>query len=104
MTEKKSPTNEKQKEIEARLNLYDFGSDEDRDSAERVKVEESSDKDSLDVTSEIVSQNNPSSSISSIKGIKQIKSVKQGLLSSRRLKLNPELKSVRVRVEKLRNN
>ena len=30
--------------------------------------------------------------------------MKQGLLSSRRLKFNPELKSVRVRVEKLRNN
>ena len=110
VTEKKSPPNEKQKEIEARLNLYDFGSDEDRDSSQRNKVDESSEKkdtekDGLQVTSDLVSlKSNSSSSISSIKGIKRIKSVKQGLLSSRRLKLNPELKSVRVRVEKLRKN
>ena len=110
VTEKNSPTNEKQKEIESRLCLYDFGSDEDRDSAgQRIKAEDSSDKsnsakDSLEVKSDIVSLSNPSSSISSIKGIKRIKSVKQGLLSSRRSKLNPELKSVRVRVEKLQNN
>ena len=110
VTEKKSPTNEKQKEIEARLNLYDFGSDEERDAAgQRNKLEKSdqkgsSEKDSPEVTSDLTSLNNTSSSISSIKGIKRIKSVKQGLLSSRRLRVNPELKSVRVRVEKLQNN
>ena len=110
VTEKKSSPNEKQKEIESRLNLYEFGSDEERDAAaQRNKLEKSdekgsSEKDSPEVTSDLVSLNNTSSSISSIKGIKRIKSVKQGLLSSRRLRVNPELKSVRVRVEKLQNN
>ena len=92
--------------------MYDFGSDEDRDSGQRNKINEASDsktesnsdKDKLEVSSDLVSLSNSSSSLSSIKGIKRIKSVKQGLLSSRRLKLNPELKSVRVRVEKLRNS
>ena len=110
VTEKKSSPNEKQKEIESRLNLYEFGSDEERDAAaQRSKLEksdekDSSEKDSPEVTSDLVSLNNTSSSISSIKGIKRIKSVKQGLLSSRRVRVNPELKTVRVRVEKLQNN
>ena len=109
VTEKKSSPNEKQKEIESRLNLYEFGSDEERDAAQRSKLEKSdekdtSEKDSPEVTSDLVSLNNTSSSISSIKGIKRIKSVKQGLLSSRRVRVNPELKTVRVRVEKLQNN
>ena len=110
VTEKKSSPNEKQKEIESRLNLYEFGSDEEREAAaQRSKLEKSdekgsSEKDSPEVTSDLVSLNNTSSSISSIKGIKRIKSVKQGLLSSRRARLNPELKTVRVRVEKLQNN
>ena len=110
VTEKKSSPNEKQKEIESRLNLYEFGSDEERDAAaQRNKLEKSdekgsSEKDSPEVTSDLVSLNNTSSSISSIKGIKRLKSVKQGLLSSRRARPNPELKTVRVRVEKLQNN
>ena len=110
VTEKKSSPNEKQKEIESRLNLYEFGSDEEREAAaQRSKLEKSdekgsSEKDSPEVTSDLVSLNNTSSSISSIKGIKRIKSVKQGLLSSRRARHNPELKTVRVRVEKLQNN
>ena len=110
VTEKKSSPNEKQKEIESRLNLYEFGSDEEREAAaQRSKLEKSdekgsSEKDSPEVTSDLVSLNNTSSSISSIKGIKRLKSVKQGLLSSRRARLNPELKTVRVRVEKLQNN
>ena len=110
VTEKKCSPNEKQKEIESRLNLYEFGSDEEREAAaQRSKLEKSdekgsSEKDSPEVTSDLVSLNNTSSSISSIKGIKRIKSVKQGLLSSRRARHNPELKTVRVRVEKLQNN
>lgn len=110
VTVKKSSPNEKQKEIESRLNLYEFGSDEERDAAaQRNKLEKSdekgsSEKDSPEVTSDLVSLNNTSSSISSIKGIKRLKSVKQGLLSSRRARPNPELKTVRVRVEKLQNN
>merc|ERR1712130_769958 len=106
VTEKKSPTSEKQKDIQARLNLYEFGSDEEHAVNQRNKTSVASDnhdKDSLNITSE-ETDSNTSRVISSIKGIKRIKSVKQGLLSSRRLKFNPELKSVRVRVEKLRNN
>ena len=113
VTEKKSPREEKQKEIEARLNLYDFGSDEDRgNSSRRTKLEAATDKSNSDKESSIesvtnlvtLSNSSSPSSISSIKGVKRIKSGKQGLLSARRLKSNPELRSVRVRVEKLTNS
>merc|ERR1711892_1046489 len=105
VTEKKSPTSEKQRDIQARLNLYEFRSDDENAVNQRNKTRVASDnhsnhdKDSLSITSE-ETDSNTSRVISSIKGIKRIKSVKQGLLSARRLKFNPELKSVRVRVEK----
>ena len=107
VTEKKSPANEKQKELEERLNLYEFGSDEDRENSGRKKIEEESDKNKFNkesAESPCDVSLSKSSAISSIKGIKRIKSGKQGALSARRLKTGPELKSVRVRVEKLRNS
>merc|ERR1712106_43567 len=88
---------------------YEFRSDDENAVNQRNKTRVASDnhsnhdKDSLSITSE-ETDSNTSRVISSIKGVKRIKSVKQGLLSSRRLKFNPELKSVRVRVEKLRNS
>ena len=102
VTEKKSPPNEKQKEIEARLNLYDFGSDEDREPGQRGKLESDKsnpgDKESVEVSANLVTLGKSSSSpTSSIKGVKTLKSGKH----LKRLKSNPELKSVRVRVEKL---
>ena len=109
VTEKKSPVNEKQKEIEERLNLYEFGSDEDRENSQRKKIEQVNDKnlnkESVEDPSD-VSISKSSSAISSLKGIKRLKSGKhkQGSQSARRLKSSPELKSVRVRVEKLRNS
>ena len=107
VTEKKSPLNEKQKELEERLNLYEFGSDEERENSQGKKLDEESDENNLN--KEAVEEPcdvslSKSSAISSIKGIKRIKSGKQGSLSARRVKSGPELKSVRVRVEKLRNS
>jgi hypothetical protein len=134
VTEKKSPSSseKKQKEIEARLNLYEFGSDESESpNAENSQKKEPSPNqpsshdsdDDVDTTkndqeldstvtkcepeARDIDKNKVKDSLShrnsvagSIKGVKRIKSI----VSTRRLKFNnPELKAVRVRVEKLHN-
>ena len=101
VTEKKSSPNEKQKEIEERLNLYEFGSEQESDenNLNKESLQDSSGGDAVSL-----SLSKSSSAVSSLKGIKRLKSGRQASLSSRRLKSSPELKSVRVRVEKLRNS
>ena len=100
VTEKRSSPNEKQKEIEERADLYEFGSEQESDESNLNK--ESLQDPSSDTVS--LSLSKSSSAVSSLKGIKRLKSGRQASLSSRRLKSSPELKSVRVRVEKLRNS
>ena len=100
VTEKKSSPNEKQKEIEERLNLYEFGSEQESDE-NNLNKDSLQDPSGADAVS--LSLSKSSSAVSSLKGIKRLKSGRQ-TLSSRRLKSSPELKSVRVRVEKLRNS
>ena len=100
VTEKKSSPNEKQKEIEERLNLYEFGSEQESDE-NNLNKDSLQDPSGADAVS--LSLSKSSSAASSLKGIKRLKSGRQ-TLSSRRLKSSPELKSVRVRVEKLRNS
>lgn len=110
VTEKSHTPNEKAKDLQARLNLYEFGSDEESVANRRNKAAAASDNqtsenlDQLDNINSDKTLSNTLNAISCIKGIKKIKSVKQGILSARRVKLNSELKSVSVRVEKLRNN
>lgn len=101
VTEKKSSPNEKQKEIEERLNLYEFGSEQESDE-NNLNKESLQDSSGGDAVSQSLSKS--SSAVSSLKGIKRLKSGRQASLSSRRVKSSPELKSVRVRVEKLRNS
>ena len=88
------------------MNLYEFGSEQESDE-NNLNKESLGDAGGGETTVlSSLSLSKSSSAVSSLKGVKRLKSGRSqaGSPSSRRLKSSPELKSVRVRVEKLRNS